>query len=335
MLTLKKTVTLLNKVKLSSPVLPILENAFVTPNAITVTDLEVTVTVPFEGLTEDSFLVNFSSLKKLTTVKGHEDMTAISGEKQVLFGFGNKTFTFESDPLEDYPNTPTGPWKQKCTLSADLLLKTAKFAGKNELRPQLCGVFFDKGNIVATDAHRMHFPEVVMDTPETFIMPTNAIKLVNAKDGSLSVFISECGHYSKMVTSQGVEIMVRNIDARYPDWSQVVPYESPIKRTVNTSTLIDSLSSALIVANATTKKSILNFNGCLTVTAENPDFGQSFEDRMPSDGAGEIEIGANVEFLIQIAKLERGENLTFEMSRPNRAMVINKDTLLMPIKLGA
>jgi DNA polymerase III sliding clamp (beta) subunit (PCNA family) len=313
---LKKTVTLLNKVKISSPVLPILENAFVTPNAITVTDLEVTVTVPFEGLTEDTFLVNFSSLKKLTTVKGHEDMTAIAGENQVLFGFGSKTFTFESDPLEDYPNTPTGPWKQKCSLPAELLIKTAKFACKDELRPALCGVLFDKGNIVATDGHRMHFPEVVMDTPETFIMPNNAIKLVNAKDGALSVFISECGKYSKMVTPEGVEIMSRNVDARHPGWSQVIPHEAPIKRTVSKSALIDSLSSALIVANSITKKSILNFNGCLTITAENVDFNQSFQDRMPSDGAGEIEIGVNSDFLIQIAKLDVGEDMTFEMSRP-------------------
>jgi hypothetical protein len=58
---------------------------------------------------------------------------------------------------------------------------------------------------------------------------------------------------------------------------------------------------------AITKKSILNFNGCLTVTAENVTLISLSKIGCPPMGPGKLKSGSNAEFLIQIAKLdERG-----------------------------
>jgi len=97
-------------------------------------------------------------------------------------------------------------------------------AAKKDLRYYLCGVFFEKGKIVATDGHRM----IVINHDNTDILPIIIKReiidmLVKQKTSFIQLYIDTAG---KVVSVGAGNFKINegfDCDGKFPEWRRVLP----------------------------------------------------------------------------------------------------------------
>ncbi len=237
---------------------------------------------------------------------------------------------------EEYPKIPIMDKAKSFSIGASALYeainKTLFATGNDELRPVMSGVFFQlsKENItfVATDAHKMvryRRNDLKSSNEGAFIVPKKPLNLLKnvLNESSENVNIShndnnaffEFGNFS---------LMSRLIDGRYPNYEAVIPVDNPNKLTISRSALLNSVRRVSIFSNKTTHQVRLKIAGSeLHISAEDLDFANEANERLSCQFDGEdMEIGFNARFLSEMLSNLGSENVTVEMSAPNRAGIL-------------
>ncbi len=237
---------------------------------------------------------------------------------------------------EEYPKIPVMDKAKSFSIGASALYeainKTLFATGNDELRPVMSGVFFQlsKENItfVATDAHKMvryRRNDLKSSNEGAFIVPKKPLNLLKnvLNESSENVNIShndnnaffEFGNFS---------LMSRLIDGRYPNYEAVIPVDNPNKLTISRSALLNSVRRVSIFSNKTTHQVRLKIAGSeLHISAEDLDFANEANERLSCQFDGEdMEIGFNARFLSEMLSNLGSENVTVEMSAPNRAGIL-------------
>jgi DNA polymerase-3 subunit beta len=141
-------------------------------------------------------------------------------------------------------------------------------------------------------------------------------------------------------------LVCRLIDERYPDYDAVIPTNNPNKLTIDRLSFLGSLSRVAIYANKTTHQVRLKIEGNeLNISSEDIDFSNEAHEKLTCQYEGEdLEIGFNARFLIEMLKNLNCEEVSLEMSTPNRAGLLlpqggdeNEDVLMlvMPVMLNS
>ena len=135
-------------------------------------------------------------------------------------------------------------------------------------------------------------------------------------------------------------------EGRYPNYEVVIPVDNPNKLTISRSALLSSVRRVSIFSNKTTHQVRLKVAGSeLHISAEDLDFANEANERLTCQYEGEdMEIGFNARFLADMLSNLEFENVTIEMSAPNRAGILvpanseNADEdilmLVMPVMLN-
>ena len=237
---------------------------------------------------------------------------------------------------EEYPKIPVLDKAKSFSIGASTLYeainKTLFATGSDDLRPVMSGVFFQlsKENItfVATDAHKMvryRRNDLKSSNESAFIVPKKPLNLlknvlnettenVNISHNENNAFF-EFGNFS---------LMSRLIDGRYPNYEAVIPVDNPNKLTISRSALLNSVRRVSIFSNKTTHQVRLKIAGSeLHISAEDLDFANEANERLSCQFDGEdMEIGFNARFLSEMLSNLSSENVTVEMSAPNRAGIL-------------
>jgi len=123
-----------------------------------------------------------------------------------------------------------------------------------------------------------------------------------------------------------MRLVCRLIDERYPDYENVIPVSNPNKLIINRAELLNSVRRISIYSNKTTHQVRLRLAGSeLVVSAEDLDFSNEAKETLTCQYDGEdMEIGFNARFLLEMLSNIDSEEITLELSTPNRA------GLLMP-----
>ena len=296
----------------SSNPLPILNNFLFVVDKGTLTvsasDLESTMTTGIqltEGKQGGKIAVPAKILLDTLKTFPEQPLTFLVDEKtlgiEIVSDFGKYKLTgFDA---EEFPRVPTMDGAKTLKLSASILQnainKTLFATGNDELRPVMSGVFFQlsKDNItfVATDAH----------------------KLVRYRrtDAKASDILFQFANHS---------LICRLIDGRYPNYEAVIPVDNPNKLTISRSALLSSVRRVSIFSNKTTHQVRLKVAGSeLQISAEDLDFANEANERLSCQYEGEdMEIGFNARFLSDMLSNLEFENVTIEMSAPNRAGIL-------------
>jgi DNA polymerase-3 subunit beta len=142
-----------------------------------------------------------------------------------------------------------------------------------------------------------------------------------------------------------IRMICRLIDERFPDYENVIPTSNNIKMTINRNEFLSSLKRISIYANKTTHQVRLKITGSeLQVSAEDLDFSNEANERLSCEHeGGDIEIGFNARFLVEMLSNLDSDQIKINMSAPNKAGVIhpvdkdkNEDILMlvMPVMLN-
>jgi len=145
--------------------------------------------------------------------------------------------------------------------------------------------------------------------------------------------------------SEGVQMICRLIDSRYPDYNAVIPVGNPNNMTVNRSDLHSSLKRIAFYANQTTNQVTFTISdGSLTINAQDRDFSNEATEQLSCVYEGEpLQISFNAKFLAEMLSVLTVDEINMEMSTPNRAGILkpgeasdNEEILMlvMPVMLS-
>jgi DNA polymerase-3 subunit beta len=349
----------------NSAVLPILENFLfeIKDSSLTIsaTDLQTSMTTSVAVESKEAGKIAVPSKILLDTLK-------TLPEQPISFSVDDKTFAIEisagdgkyrlsGENGEDFPKIPVVDNASSVNLPSSVLAeainKTIFAVSNDELRPAMTGVFCQLSpqnvTFVATDAHKLvryRRNDAKSDATTSFILPKKALNLLKSSLPSEDINVSiEYNSTSAFFKFANIHLICRLIDERYPDYDAVIPQNNPNKLTLDRSLFLNCLKRVVIFANKTTHQVRLKITGSeLNISSEDIDFANEAHERIGCQFDGEdMEIGFNAKFLIEMLNNLSGEEITIEMSTPNRAGLLfpsikdeNEDILMlvMPVMLN-
>ncbi|MBK7430311.1 MAG: DNA polymerase III subunit beta [Bacteroidetes bacterium] len=365
--TLMKHLQQISGVLNSSNPLPILNNfLFVVEKGtltVSASDLESTMTTSIqltEGKQGGKIAVPAKILLDTLKTFPEQPLTFLVDEKtlgiEIVSDFGKYKLTgFDA---EEFPRVPVMEGSKTLKLSASILLnainKTLFATGNDELRPVMSGVFFQlsKDNItfVATDAHKLvryRRTDAKASGEGALIVPKKPLNLLKNIVGDSDEIVNiNYNENNILFQFANHSLICRLIEGRYPNYEAVIPVDNPNKLTISRSALLSSVRRVSIFSNKTTHQVRLKVAGSeLHISAEDLDFANEANESLSCQYAGEdMEIGFNARFLADMLSNLEFENVTIEMSAPNRAGILvpanseNADEdilmLVMPVMLN-
>ncbi len=229
--------------------LPILGNVLVVVHEshveLVATNLEVAVRATLRAKVDSpgSFSVPAKTIADYVSLvsDGQVDITLDGSELLVVCGASRTKI--KGNPSDEYPVIPSVDEKHGYVLSAEHLrgaiMKTVIASAKNEIRPELSGVYFgfftERYNglvLAATDSYRLAEFQLPVDQGTSefrCIVPARAV-LEIVRLVSLSASLQKetnirisLGEGQLMVRYGTFELTTRLIDGKYPDYAQIIP----------------------------------------------------------------------------------------------------------------
>lgn len=364
--TLLKQLQAVNGASSSSTVLPILENFLFEIKegilTISATDLQTSMTTSLAVESKEEGKIAIPSKILLETLKTLPDQpiafTVDDNTFAIEISAGDGKYKLSGENGEDFPKIPVVENASSVNLPASVLAeainKTIFAVSNDELRPAMTGVYCQLTpqhlTFVSTDAHKLvryRRMDAKSDSAASFILPKKALTLLKsslpADDVNVSVEYNSTSAFFKF---GNINLICRLIDERYPDYEAVIPQNNTNKLTLDRALFLNSLRRVVIFANKTTHQVRLKITGSeLNISSEDIDFSNEAHERLSCQYEGDdMEIGFNARFLIEMLNNLSGEEVSIEMSTPNRAGLLFPQTnddnenvlmLVMPVMLNS
>ena len=340
--------------------LPILSNVLVSVEegklALTGTDLEIELMTEIALESAEAGDITVPAKKFLDIVKAIGDKQSVTfqlGEGRVNIRAGNSRFTLATQPASDFPSVEEGPGSVQFEISQNELrtmFERTQFAvAQGDVRYYMNGLFFElkvgRLRTVATDGHRLALAESkqVIDSKGDFgvIIPRKGVmelsRLLEPSDVAVKVTV---GTNHLRLQTHAWQFVSKLVDGKFPDYEKVIPRGGDKFMTLNREMFKDALSRASILCNEKFRGVRLSLTqGGLTLNANNPEQEEAVIT-MDVDYTGtEMEIGFNVNYLLDIVNSVKWENLRFQLIDSNSSAVVEEQGgngtlfLVMPMRL--
>ncbi|MDO4727506.1 MAG: DNA polymerase III subunit beta [Bacteroidota bacterium] len=361
---LTKQLQVLSGIIKSNNALPVLDNFLFELDhknlTLTASDLETTISAQIEIESEEkgSVAIPKRILDTLKTLP-EQPLTFILEDNNTLhinYATGECDLPYTNG--EEYPKTEVLENTSKTIVPAEVLgsaIGNTLFATANDdLRPAMNGVFFQFKTtglvFVATDAHKLvkySRTDIKAEQETEFIMPKKPLAILKGiLDNSEAEVTVEYNESNAAFTINNYKLTCRLIDGKFPNYENVIPKENPNKLLINRNTFLSSVRRASAFSNKTTYQIRLKMAGTeLNIYAEDPDYSGKAHERLSCDYQGDdLEIGFSSKFLSEMLNNLSSDEISLEMSMPNRAGILapldglnegeNVLMLVMPVSLG-
>ncbi len=327
----------------NSNTLPILDNFLFELDGksltVSASDLETTMTAKLDVESDDSGSIALPARLLLDTLKTfpEQPLTFTQEENntvEISSNHGKYALAYANG--EEFPKAVALEDPSKITILGHILAtaitNTIFATGNDDLRPVMSGVFFQFGTdgltFVATDAHKLvkyGRTDITADKATEFIMPKKPLNLLKGiLGGSEEEVIVEYNDSNAKFTFDNTELICRLIDGKYPNYEAVIPKENPNRLTITRNQFLNSVRRVSIFSNKTTHQIRLKIAGAeLNVSAEDMDYSNKAEERLTCDYQGDdLQIGFNSRFLSEMLNNMNANDVSLEMSLPNRAGIL-------------
>lgn len=270
---------------------------------------------------------------------------------------GRSNFTLQMLPASDFPDITAGEFSHSFELPASSvrnLIENTQFAiSTEETRYYLNGIYVhtddDDGELVlravATDGHRLARAQI--SAPEGsagmpgIIVPRKAVgeilKLVEDPEASVTVELSD----SKIRVSVGEVILTSKlIDGTFPDYKRVIPEANDKELSMERQSFTRAVDRVSTISSDRGRAVKLQLTqGQLVLSVSNPDSGTAEEELAVSYDAGDLEIGFNSRYLLDIAGQLSGDTTTFMLADSGSPTLIRDPAnagavyVLMPMRV--
>ena len=261
-------------------------------------------------------------------------------------------------PADDFPNVAVDEdvklFKIKGSVLKDLILKTSFSMSTDEIRKNLNGIFFDVDQnkpgvlkAVASDVHRLAIVSVYsgdkdfLKLEKGIIIPRKGVsevrKLVESESGDLLIGVHQgmC-----VLKTDHTMLKVSLIDAEYPDYRRVIPSEKGTAVQFEKDTALHALRRMSVISSERYSGVIIKLmEGKIILNSTNPDVGEANDEIEVSYRGGEMEVGYNVNYLIDAIEAIDEKNVVFEIGTGMKPGVIRPADndqffcIIMPLRI--
>ncbi len=362
---LLKQLQLLGGVINTSNTLPILDNFLFDLNSkqlvVSASDLETTMSTVLEVDSDSEGLIALPARLLLDTLKTFPEQPltfVVSDNNTVEISSSHGKYALAYADGNEFPKAVELTNPSVTTIMGDILAnaisKTIFAAGNDDLRPVMSGVFFQFSpehlTFVSTDAHKLvkyQRTDISASEVAEFIMPKKPLNLLKGiLSGSESEVKIEYNESNAKFSFDNTELICRLIDGKYPNYEAVIPRENPNKLSISRNQFLSSVRRVSIFSNKTTHQIRLKIAGAeLNISAEDVDYSNKAEERLSCSYQGDdMQIGFNSRFLVEMLNNLSSEEVSLEMSLPNRAGILTPSDgldegeqvtmLVMPVMLN-
>jgi len=269
------------------------------------TNLETAVRVRLRAKveTEGQCSVPAKTLADFVQLLRDEQITFVFEENELGIAGGSSSTKIKGTNGEDFPVIPEVEKTHEYIFLKDILRtslsNTMLAAAKNDIRPELSGVYFGffterhKGLVLAaTDSYRLAEKKCAIQRggdEQTCIVPGSAVfemvRLIALSSGSenasdVTVWVNE----NQIAIQYGqIEMTSRLVDGTYPDYAQIVPDAFKTKAVIEKDVLVNSIKAASLFT--TTGVNAVSFD----LNASQNMLGVSSTSTQTGEHAGEIE----------------------------------------------
>jgi hypothetical protein len=357
--TLKSIYSILKEKK---SYLPILQYFLITKEELSVTNLEILISVkhqyPISDRSQTMCIKGDHFIQRIQNIKAPYFITCDLLNK-IKFQQPETDSFMKGENITDWPDHLIKEMEQTSlfTLTGheiNTLSIAAEFTADDELRPVMAQVCVDKYFVVASDAHKLYYKKTAPRAHDIEVLfDKKVISLMMLFPG----MSFEIGHTTKNMCAHGdgVNIWWRKSDfngnlpknlfgdpvkSRYPTWRGVIPTVShkviiPLKETIQA---LDAIKFAINQASHSVKCNITANKMKLTGADLDFDIEASEKVNIINNEGAELEWGMKFEFLRHILKIlfEEGKpQIIMGFIDASRAFVFDDEILLMPMMLNA
>ncbi|MGB5622723.1 MAG: DNA polymerase III subunit beta [Gammaproteobacteria bacterium] len=322
--------------------MPILANVLITARkgtvTMTATDLEVEMVATGEIAADADGEATLPGRKLLDICKalneGVKIEVNITGEKATVRA-GRSRFTLATLPATEFPVVEDIHAQQAITLPQGalkrLLEKTQFSMAHQDVRYYLNGLLLEIDKLrlraVATDGHRLALCDVTLDVAadgnHQVIVPRKGVlelqRLLHAdEDLTLSL-----GTNHIRVEVGRIRFTSKLIDGRFPDYQRVIPKQDGKFISADREQLKHSLYRTAILSNEKYRGIRLDLaENALRIQAHNPEQEEAEEELEVSYDGQSMEVGFNVNYLMDALGALDGETVSVQISDPSSSCLI-------------
>ncbi|MCY9870348.1 DNA polymerase III subunit beta [Vibrio barjaei] len=285
---------------------------------------------------------------RLITIKTEQNETIMTS--------GRSRFKMKGDEPREFPFIPDLNEPVSISVSAEVLSRSIGLVGPSmanqDVRYYLNGMFVEVLDgiltFIGTDGHRLnsvHSTAFQSSADFSRIVPRNAVQEMDKFIKGLSeVTLQFDGSHMRIVHSTG-EITTKLVDGRYPDYRRVIPAKTTGDTviTVDKGDLSSALSRVAILANEKFRGVKVSLkSGELLLSSNNPQQEEAEESLDVDQSGSDIEIGFNVQYLMQAIMLCEDNLVRIHLSGSSKAGLVESvesqsdytaANVVMPIRL--
>ena len=339
--------------------MPILSNVLIIAKegqlSVTATDLEVELVAETEVDSASDGEITVSGRKLLDICRalpeGTDVNVSLSGEKLAVRA-GRSKFNLVTLPAAEFPVVEDIKASQTITVSQKslgrLIEKTHFSMAQQDVRYYLNGMLLEAGGkhlrAVATDGHRLALCQADLEgddlEEQQVIVPRKGVlelQRLMSGDGDLNI---ELGSNHIRIQLDGIRFTSKLIDGRFPEYDRVIPKESSNELKADRTEFKSALQRTAILSNEKYRgiRLVIRDSG-VVLQAHNPEQEEA-EEELAVEYAGEdIEIGFNVNYLLDALGAVEGDDVTLSVQDSNSSCLIrqpgNDDCtfVVMPMRL--
>lgn len=341
--------------------LPILSNVLIEkePGRVrfTATDMEIQITTTIDTETKDNEIsaITVGGKKFQEILRVLPDQSKINIEikdSKAQIKSNKSRFSLQTLPFQDFPKLSNQLVDAKKIVLKQselkaLLLSVQYAMAQQDVRYYLNGVLIivegNKLKVVATDGHRLAFNAGTINgdyVKQEIILPRKAVtelsKLLADTDESVELEFSQ---QQVKATFSGITLVTKVIDGKFPDYERVIPnYENHLS--MNRVQIQQSLQRAAILSNEKFRgvRFVLTEKN-LSIISSNSEQEEAQEEIETDYHGNAIDIGFNVNYLMDGLNNINGETAIFSFGDPNSSILIttpvneNFRYVVMPMRI--
>ncbi len=330
--------------------LPILANVMIRKTGaeieFTTSDLEIQVrTRASLGGDEGTFSTTVGTRKLidiLRSLPSDQVVSLSSAQNRLTLQGGKSRFTLQTLPADDFPlvneAVDFGPAFSVPQATLKGLIGQVHFAmAVHDIRYYLNGILFvAEGKtltLVATDGHRLALAQAQLEHEmprQEVILPRKTVLelmrlLRDAKaegEEQAPIEMRFAPNQAKFSFS-GLEFVTKLVEGKFPDYNRVIPKNHKNKITLGRTTLLASLQRAAILTSDKFKGVRLNVEaGLMKIASSNAEQEEASEEIEIDYGGDAIEIGFNVNYLMDALANMTQDMVTVELQDSNSSALL-------------
>ena len=339
--------------------MPVLANVLIAIDknklSITATDLEVELISTLNAKSESTGSFTSPGRKLLDICRALPagvDISISHNDKKIILSSGKSRFNLATLPVNEFPVIKNIEQKRSIKMGQKdlkrIIDKTHFSMAQQDVRYYLNGLLLEVGadsvRAVATDGHRLatsitkqHHKQ---DEKKQVIIPRKGIiELQRLLDGEGDIEI-DLGTNHIQAKLKDVCFTSKLIDGRFPEYGRVIPSDTSNQLVAEKNTLKSALQRTAILSNEKYRgiRLIIKENH-LTIQAHNPEQEEAEESLDIKYSGSEIEVGFNVNYLIDALNAIDSENVLLSLVDNNSSCLImdpkedESKFVIMPMRL--